>query len=215
MTSLTFRLWLVSTLKGGARKTTSVMFIATVLAKLGYRVLVIDADIKTQGVRDWGTLVYARDGELPFDVVQWSGDGELIAPWLKSMAKKYESEFVLVDIGGEDTELLAELVLLAERVLSPVGPDLAEMRRLAATKAIVEEGQIPMHVFLSRVPQPGKGSAADAREWITKRGHAVLKTEIEQHRGRYVLAWGTVIEDTGSYEPLVHEILQLEGSSNG
>lgn len=209
---MTFRLWPVSTLKGGSAKTTSVIFIATELASRGHNVLVVDADIATQGVRDWGTLVYAKDGELPFDVVQWPGNGALIAPWLKRQAAEYGADFVLTDIGGEDTDLLAELVMLAEQVLSPVGPDLAEMRRLAATRAIVEQGQVPMRVFLTRVPVPGKGAARDARDWILARGHVLLTTEIERNRPRYAEVWGTELDDTGTYKQLVDEILQLEGA---
>jgi hypothetical protein len=203
------RVWLVSTLKGGTRKTTTALFLAFTLASRGNDVLVVDADYGTQGVTDWGTKVYAAGGELPFDVAQWTPSLGLLVPFIQKQARANEARFVLVDIGGEAPDSLGQVALIADQVVSPVGPEEAEIGRLPATAAIVAPTGIPMRVLLTRVPQPGKGAARDARRDIEAAGFRVLATEIEHNRDRYAHVWGTVPVDLGAYDPLTTELLKL------
>ncbi|WP_106403782.1 nucleotide-binding protein [Actinocorallia populi] len=63
------KLWLISTLKGEVRKSTSAMMLGFALADRGEEVLIVDADHGTQGVTDWASRVYADEGELPFHVI--------------------------------------------------------------------------------------------------------------------------------------------------
>jgi hypothetical protein len=207
MTSKDWVVWVVAMLKGGTRKTTTTMELAFGLARRGVAVLVIDADYRSQGVTDWGSKVYAADGELPFDVSQWTPALGLLVPFVQQQARKLKPAYVLVDVGGEDPEAISQLIMIADRVISPVGPEEAETGRLPATRLLVEPSGVPMSVLLTRVPSPGKGLAAAARRGIERAGLHVLATEIEHNRDRYANVWGTVPEDIGAYDALTDELL--------
>ena len=205
-------IWLIATLKGGTRKTTSAMLLAFALAARGHNVLVIDADYGSQGVTDWGTRVYAADGELPFDVAQWTPSMGLLVPFIQKQARETGAAIVIVDVGGEAPEVLGQAIKIAKRVISPVGPEQAEVGRLPATAAIVAPSKIPHLVLLTRVPVPGRGAAAAARRDIEDGGYTVLATEIEHNRTRYADIWGTIPADLGAYEDLADELLKGENA---
>jgi chromosome partitioning protein len=208
MTADDYRVWLISTLKGGTRKTTTAMLLAFALARLGFDVLVIDADYGSQGVTDWGSKVYANGGELPFDVAQWTPALGLLVPFIQKAARDNGARFVLVDVGGEAPDVLAQVVMIADRVISPVGPEDAEIGRLPATAAMVAPSGVPMEVLLTRVPSPGKGAAKDARRDLEAGGYKVLAAEVEHNRDRYAHIWGTVPSDLGAYGQLADELLR-------
>jgi hypothetical protein len=202
-----FLVWLVATLKGGVRKTTTTMLLAFELARRGHEVLVIDADTGTQGVSDWASKVYAAGGELPFHVVQWSGDGELLVPFVLRKRKETGATLVLVDMGGEAPHVLRDAVPLADRVISPVGAEQAELGRIPATAALVAASGAEHVVLLTRIPDPGKGTAKAARDLLTSGGYRVLRTEVAQSRERYAHVWGTVPDDHGAYVAVADELV--------
>jgi MinD-like ATPase involved in chromosome partitioning or flagellar assembly len=184
------------------------MLLAFALAARGHNVLVIDADYGSQGVTDWGTKVYAGGGELPFDVAQWTPSMGLLVPFIQNQARETSATIVIVDVGGEAPEVLGQAIAVADRVISPVGPEQAEIGRLPATAAIIARSKVPHDVLLTRVPVPAKGSARDARRDIEAGGYAVLASEIEHNRDRYASIWGTVPGDLGAYEDLADELLK-------
>lgn len=209
MTTAPKRTWLIATLKGGTRKTTTAILLAFALAERGFNVLVIDADYGSQGVTDWGSKVYAAEGELPFDVAQWTPALGLLVPFIQKQAKSTEADIVLVDVGGEAPDVLSQVTMIADRVISPVGAEEAEISRLPATRSLIPAG-VPMSVLLTRVPFPGKGASAAARRDVTAAGFSVLETEIEQNRTRYADVWGTVPTDLGAYKALADELMNGE-----
>ncbi|MER7127292.1 ParA family protein [Micrococcus luteus] len=204
-------LWLIAMLKGGARKSTTAMMLAFSLASKGEEVLVVDADHGTQGVTDWASKVYARDSELPFDVVQWSPRLGLLVPFIKTQQKETGAGRIIVDVGGEAPEVLRQIVIAADRVVSPVGPEEGELSRVAATQSIVGPTGAPMGLLLTRVPSPGVGRAKDARRDLTEDGFHVFTAEIPQSRERYADVWGYVPADCGAYDQLTDELLRQEG----
>jgi cellulose biosynthesis protein BcsQ len=208
------RVWLVATLKGGVRKTTTVMELAFALSDLGYNVLVIDADAGTQGVTDWASQIYARGEELPFDVVQWAMSLGLIVPFIQKQARESGADIVLVDIGGEAADVLEQVVMIATMVISPVGHEPGEEGRLPATRSLISPSGVPMYVMLTRVASPGKGAAADLRKKLTEQdGYTVLKAETGQNRDKYCYVWGYIPEDRGAYDDAAKELLELEASN--
>jgi cellulose biosynthesis protein BcsQ len=204
------RTWLVATLKGGTRKSTTAVMSAFALARRGHGVLVVDADSGTQGVTDWATRVYAAGGELPFDVAQWTHSLGLLVPFVQAKQRESGARFVLIDVGGEAPEVLRQAVIIADQVISPTGAEQAELSRVAPTAALVRESGAPMSVLLNRVPTPGAGVARSVREVLTGDGFDVLATEIGQNRERYAHVWGTVPDALGAYEDLAAELLEKE-----
>jgi len=200
------KLWLISTLKGGVRKSTSAMMLGFALAERGEEVLIVDADHGTQGVTDWATRVYADDGELPFHVIQWAPSQGLLVPFAQRAAKETKATRVLVDVGGEAPEVLRQVVLVADLVLSPAGPEQGELARVPATASIVAPTGVPMLALLTRVPSPGVGIAKAARDYLTGEGHRVAGTEIPQNRDAYAHVWGSVPSSPGAYVALADEL---------
>jgi cellulose biosynthesis protein BcsQ len=202
--------WVIATLKGGVRKSTTAMLLAFALARSGEDVLVIDGDHGTQGVTDWASKVYAAGGELPFHVMQWAPSLGLLVPFAQKAQQETGARRVIVDVGGEAPEVLRQIILRARLVVSPVGPEDSELARIPATSAIAREARVPMYALLTRVPAPNKGIAREAREHLVSHGHKVLTSEIPQDRETYAHCWGHVPDDIGLYAPLADELRMLE-----
>lgn len=203
-----YSLWLIATLKGGVRKTTTAMMLSFALAARGEEVLLIDADAGTQGVTDWASRVYAAGNELPFHVAQWAPSAGLLVPFVQKQQRETGARRVIIDVGGEAPEVFRQALHIADRVISPVGPEQAELGRIPATAALVQAASVPMSVFLTRVPQPGVGVAREVREMLTAEGHDVLTSETRQNRERYAHIWGHVPTDLGEYSDLAAELLK-------
>lgn len=197
---------LIATLKGGVRKSTSAMMLGFAYARRGYEVLVVDADSGTQGVSDWASRVYAAGGQLPFHVIQWTQSLGLLVPFVQEAQRRTEATIVLVDVGGEAPEVLRQAAVLADFAVSPIGAEQGELGRIPATAAILAGTETPMRVLLTRVPSPGRGVAAAARESLVADGYTVLATETPQDREVYAHVWGKVPANLGVYETLAEEL---------
>jgi chromosome partitioning protein len=206
-----YKVWLVSTLKGGVRKSTTAIFLAFVMAKRGHDVLVIDADSSTQGVTDWATRVYKAGGSLPFDVVQWAPTVDILVPFVVKKAADVEPDLVIIDVGGEASAVVKQAAGLADVVVSPTGAEQAEIGRVSATQVVLAEEGLRTNVLLTRVPEPGKGAARDTRNAFAKAGFNVLAAEVRQNRDMYAHVWGTELEDHGVYEDVADELLAIGG----
>ena len=209
-TGRTFQVWLIAILKGGARKSTTTMMLAFALSKAGHEVLVVDADAKTQGVTDWTSRVYAGDPEVdfPFHVHQWTQSMGLLVPFIQQKQKETKATIVLVDVGGEAPEVFSQAAILADLVVSPLGPEQGEISRVEPTRALIPREKRQHHwLLLTRVPSAGVGAAAAARKDLEADGYQVLKTEIPQNRDLYAHVWGSVPATTGNYADLGPELL--------
>lgn len=209
MSNRAYTLLVIAILKGGARKTTTAMMLGFALSRRGMKVLVIDADTKTQGVTDWASDVYTDGGELPFDVVQWApAGGELLIQFVKRWQGETGADVVIVDVGGEQDDVLKQAAKTADLVISPVGAEKAEIAQLGRTKAVI--GNAPMRVMLTRVPDPKRGDSRAARMAMVADGYQVLRTETRRNIERYSKIYGTVPDDLDAYGDLADEILELE-----
>jgi chromosome partitioning protein len=201
-----FRVWAVVMLKGGARKTTTTALTAFALADGGAEVLVVDADTHTQGLTEWLSLASADGRALPVSFMQWSRSaGQPIAPFIRHAQRATGAQWVIVDLGAEDPHAIRQVCAIADMIISPCGPEQAELSRLPATRALVA----PLHplVLLTRVDQPGRGAAADMRAVLEADGCAVLRTEVPRDRARYAHVYGSVPDDCGAYAAVAGELL--------
>ncbi len=101
--------------KGGAGKTTAVLLLATELARMGYRVSVLDADPQHWITRWYETsegVLGKRLNVVPY-VTMNSIDRQLAE-------EKARADFVLIDLPGSRSSLLAKAVGHADYVLIPV-----------------------------------------------------------------------------------------------
>jgi cellulose biosynthesis protein BcsQ len=205
-----YQVWLVAILKGGARKSTTTMMLAFALAECGFEVLVVDADAKTQGVTDWTSRVYARDPEVdfPFHVHQWTQSMGLLVPFIQAKQRETKASFVLVDVGGEAPEVLSQGAILADLIVSPLGPEQGEISRVEPTRSLLPREKRKDHwLLLTRVPAEGKGAAKGAREQLVEDGFRVLETEIPQDRDTYAHVWGSVPPTPGNYTKAANELM--------
>lgn len=214
-----YRVWLVATLKGGVRKTTTAMMLAFAMGGQD-DVLVIDADTGTQGVTDWSSIFYAnRTGDVtfPFDVAQYSHRDGLLIPFVQDQAGRTGARCIIIDVGGEAPETLKEAARLATLVVSPVGPDQAELGRIEPTRRVVASvaPDVPHVVLLTRVPVPGAGISAAARRYLTESGYTVANAEVPHNRTRYEYVWGTMPEDVGAYGPVSAELRLFDAAGVG
>jgi chromosome partitioning protein len=172
----------VSTLKGGPGKTTTSVMLARALSDLDHQVVLICADPKSQGSRDWYRKATARanrgQGEpLPFALLEWNST-ELNgrpAKFCKAAEEKYpEATVFIVDTGGEAPEVFSSTATWADYLIVPCGAQDAELARMPATfdaAAEISEDR-PEHrpllvsALLTRVPAVGLGSAREAREYL-------------------------------------------------
>lgn len=178
----------IAGLKGGIGKTHLAMYIALQYAAAGFRVLLVDADPKSQTASDWSDTAARGDPEngipadpLPIDVQTEPHRrvGREIA------AKKPDYDVVVVDVGGEGAEILESAVPEADEVLIVTTPNIADMRRLqstlrAAVKAATEaDADVGARVVLTKVDnrrwRAGGGERAgswnqDVVDSITGRG---------------------------------------------
>lgn len=131
-----------------------------------------------------------------------------MVPFIQEQQRETGARRILVDVGGEAPEVLRQVVLTADRVISPVGAEQGELSRLPATAVIVRPTGVPMSVLLTRVPKVGQGRARDARYDLQDDGYHVLDTEIPQHLETYSDIWGTIPKELGMYGDLADELLK-------
>ena len=101
--------------KGGAGKTTAVLLLATELARLGFRVSVLDADPQhwiTRWHENSEGLLGNRLSVVPY-VTMGTIDRQLAE-------EKARADFVLIDLPGSRSSLLAKAVGYSDYVLIPV-----------------------------------------------------------------------------------------------
>jgi chromosome partitioning protein len=166
--------------KGGAGKTTAVLLLATELANLGFRVSVLDAD-----PQHWITRWFeTSDGLL--------GKCLNVVPYvtMSSIDRQLEEEkaradFVLIDLPGSRSSLLAKAVGHADYVLIPVqgsamdaqgGANVIELLQYLEDKADI---RIRHSVVLTRVNSMVTTRAMNAvKELLAARRVHLLETPI-------------------------------------
>lgn len=165
--------------KGGAGKTTAVLLLATELARLGFRVSVLDADPQ-HWITRWYETSQSALGKLtvvPY-VTMNSIDRQLAE-------EKTRADFVLIDLPGSRSSLLAKAVGHADYVLIPVqgsamdaqgGANVIELLQYLEDKADI---RIRHSVVLTRVNSMVTTRAMNAvKDLLAARRVHLLETPI-------------------------------------
>ncbi|MDX3927773.1 MAG: ParA family protein [Shinella sp.] len=165
--------------KGGAGKTTAVLLVASELVRAGYRVTVLDAD-----PQHWMSRWFEASGDCEgrLSVVPYATMGTI-----DRQVSEYRGrcDYLLIDLPGSRSPLLAKAVGYADHVLIPVqgsamdaqgGAHVIELLQYLDEKANI---RIPHSVVLTRVNSMVTTRALIAvKELLARRRVHVLDTPI-------------------------------------
>lgn len=193
--------------KGGVAKSTTAIFLGLAAHRAtGGRVLIVDADPRSQTSYTWKGFA---GEEWPDDVV--------VIPWptldldrsVRAVAKDYDH--VIIDTGGDNPEILARALRVTDTLVMPLAPNAAEYTRAAATVELaqgVAAGWNPNLTFVVVFVRTGGGMDADVRQmrmFFDENGVPYADSRIRQ-RKMYSRAFGTTVPDLGEYGPLYDEL---------
>lgn len=164
--------------KGGAGKTTALMNIAGEYALRGGSVAMLDIDPRSNLMKWWSDC-HDKGNQAEGIDVYGPKAGKAIAAFFESEADRFD--YVLVDMPGEDTSIIDQVVAHADLVVSPVQPSKREV-----------VGAIECFETVQRINE-AHGRACR---------HGVLKTRITlpvRHTELYRKIRPIIVDQAGSY----------------
>jgi chromosome partitioning protein len=205
----------VVNLKGGSGKTTTAMHLAAAWHVAGERVMVIDADPQGSAV-SWASDCAEVDQPLPWPVLGRASP--TLHKEMGTLAHGWDVLLVGCPPAAADHKVVRSAIRAASCVLVPCRPTAPDVRRLAPTRALVEElaGEhhldLVMAVLLTQTRAGTLGRTA-YREALEASGVAVLDVEVPL---RELFAWAegspTVPEAVELYATVAAELDQLRGA---
>lgn len=143
--------------KGGVGKTTIAVHTAIYLHDRGHKVALFDCD------RSASSAAWATEAEPKIKVVH-SVKADRALATLKELRKQYD--FVICDSPGEDNKTVRVLMMLADKIVFPVGPSILELRALVPSISVFDKakkhrgGKIDGAIVCNMVRKNGKTSKA-------------------------------------------------------
>ncbi|MEU8926980.1 ParA family protein [Kitasatospora sp. NPDC048545] len=200
----------VGGLKGGVGKSTMSVYLALVYAvAYGLKVLLVDADPLSQTAYDWHRIAKKKGDPLPFDIETW--------PHARVGQRVMEDtdgyDVVVIDCGGESSDIFGSAVAVCDHVLFVTSPRKAEMRRIkgsldGALSAARDAGrlhEISANVVFTRVKNARASHNEAARGKVKDAGYDLLAAEIPDLVD-YEDAMETCPKELGHYRALVETL---------
>ncbi|MFD9691313.1 AAA family ATPase [Kitasatospora sp. NPDC059088] len=205
----------IGMLKGGAGKTTSAVYLALVLWSLGFTVVVVDADSVSQTAYGWARDAEAAGTPLPFPVERYPFQD--LGEYVTKLRKEFDH--VIVDVGGGNAALLADVLEKATRLIVTLAPSKFDQKQLAATfkqartAAAGHEGEdgFAVYVLLTRA-DARTSQPREARRQLEEDERPVLDAEIPA-RVEYERAIDTCPTNLDDYRAVWHEIQEAEAAA--
>lgn len=195
----------VGNLKGGTAKTTTSVYLALALGKLG-RTVLIDADPQGSAL-DWS--VNSVDWPTSVTVIPWSTRD--LSRRVKEVAADYDH--IVIDTAPQHDVIMRQALLVTDHLIVPVTPSPLELRRLPHTFDLAAEidGISPVYarVLLCKT-RSGTKSAAEAREMLTDDLDLPVFDAQTSLWESYLLAWGTAPDDPLEYGEILKELQAVD-----
>jgi chromosome partitioning protein len=182
--------------KGGAGKTTSALLLASELAARGARVAIIDADPE-RWISQWGAL----PGKPATITILGDITEDSIVDQIE--AASAEAQFVVVDLEGTASLMVANAIGMADLVIIPTqgasmdAKGAAKTIKLIRNQARLARRDIPHAVLLTRTSAAVASRALkNVRDQLDKAGIDIFETSIvERAAYRDILDYGGLLSD--------------------
>lgn len=196
--------------KGGTAKSTTAVYLAIKAAReTGQKVLLVDADPRSQSAYTWSG--FAGD--------DWP-KGVVVIPWpttdldkrVSAVAGDYPGG-VIIDTGGDNPEILESALKVTKDLLMPLAPNAAEFTRAAATVSVaraiarLHNPDLAYQMLFVRVGSRRDADVRALRAYFDEKEIPYAATRIP-HRKEYSRAFGTGVPDLGEYNDLYSELME-------
>ena len=187
-------------LKGGQAKTTTVLYGAMALYKMGMSVCIVDTDSEASAMN------WSLSGELPFSV--FGCESNRIASFVKECASKFD--VVLIDCPPNNREVLLLAAMSSDVLLCPVVITGQDINRLFPTLDLCKQvedlkGQAMTSLLLTRFDRRRKLS----KEFLENfSNYPILENKISE-KVIYQSEFGFAPSYTLEYSSVFRELLDL------
>lgn len=200
----------VGILKGGASRTTTAVYIALAEhARMGGRVLLVDADPANGTAFEWAEDARVAGGGWPdgVEVVYWPVSS--LARRVAAVVDEYAA--VVIDTGNDSVALRAALEV-TDHLVVPIAPTGTESTRLTPTLQVAAEvaqrRPIELSLLLTRARARTRSLSESRRALEVGLELRVLTAEV-QLLERIAGAYGTAPKDLSPYTEVVAELHEI------
>ena len=190
----------VSNLKGGTGKTTTVIYLATAMARMGKDVTVLDCD--PQGSASTWEERAEGEGGLGFPVMP--ANVNTIARWVKRTASQPE-QWVFIDCQPGASDSVDAALEAADHVIVPVVPTATIVERMWGTLLMTERKEKPAHVLLVDV-QPRRIETVQLEQVIEDEEIPVFSARINSSAALRRTFGHSLPEELFGYEDVANEL---------